>query len=54
MGDRPCLDDLAEVDPELARGLHTLLEYEGEDFEAVFDRTFTGDLATGENSVSAC
>lgn len=42
------LEDLAEFNPDLARGLKHLLDYTGSDVETVFCRTFTveenGDL----------
>jgi len=48
------LDDLAGLSPTLLRGLHTLLEYEGEDVEDVFCLSFIvsrevfGDIRTDE------
>lgn len=43
------LADLAVFDPELARGLQALLDYEGGDVASVFCRTFVGEYeAWGE------
>ncbi|KAI9820087.1 MAG: putative E3 ubiquitin-protein ligase [Phylliscum demangeonii] len=39
------LDDLAEYRPALARGLRQLLEYDGEDVEAVFCHDFVADTS---------
>lgn len=52
MGDATTLEDLKEVDPELARGLQQLLEYDGEDYEELFDRTFAVEYEVyGEKKV---
>ncbi|KAL2913858.1 hypothetical protein HK105_206592 [Polyrhizophydium stewartii] len=39
----PTLEDLAELDPDLGRGLKQLLEFDG-DVEEVYARTFTAEL----------
>ncbi|KAJ8325131.1 hypothetical protein BDV3_007294 [Batrachochytrium dendrobatidis] len=41
----PDLDDLAELDPDLCRGLKQLLEFEG-DIEEVYGRTFVAEIET--------
>lgn len=42
--DEPCtsLSDLAQFQPTLARGLQQLLDYEEDDIEEVFCRSFVG------------
>lgn len=34
------LKDLEELDPQLARGLQGLLDYEGDDIQDLYERTF--------------
>eukprot|EP00042_Codosiga_hollandica_P052106 m.655503 g.655503 ORF g.655503 m.655503 type:complete len:577 (+) comp58421_c0_seq4:708-2438(+) len=40
LGESVGLEDLVSVDEELYQGLHALLQFPGDDIEAVFDRTF--------------
>ena len=41
MGATVGFDDLAVYNPSLAHGLEQMLQYDFDDFELLFDRTFT-------------
>jgi hypothetical protein len=41
MGDAVGLDDLKELNPGLESSFRALLSYEDDDFDAVFDHSFT-------------
>ena len=41
MGVATGLEDLRELSPELVQGFDTMLQYEGDDFAELYDRTFT-------------
>ena len=50
VGRSPTLSDLAELSPSLARGLAQLLDYQGDDVEAVFCRNFVMEYEAGAST----
>lgn len=44
MNEPVALRDLANINPSLARGLQQLLDYDGDDVEDTFCRSFVGEI----------